>query len=80
LPELVDRAVDVAPLARDLDIGLIDLPAVTTAWPGGLGEQRGEALDPAVDGGVVDVNAALGEVASRERCKSTDAASSVSAC
>jgi hypothetical protein len=41
------------------------------AWPGGLGEQRGEALDPAVDGGVVDVNAALGEelldVAVRQR-------------
>jgi hypothetical protein len=29
LPELVDRPVDVAPPARDLDIGLVDLPAVT---------------------------------------------------
>jgi hypothetical protein len=32
-----------------------------SAGPGGLGEQRGEALDPAVDGGVVDLDAALGE-------------------
>src|SRR4030095_6780384 len=41
------------------------------AWPGGLGEQRREALDPAVDGGVVDFHAALGEelldVAVRQR-------------
>jgi hypothetical protein len=32
-----------------------------SAGPGGLGEQRGEALDPAVDGGVVDLVAALGQ-------------------
>jgi hypothetical protein len=32
-----------------------------SAWPGGVGQQRREALDPAVDGGVVDVDAALGE-------------------
>jgi hypothetical protein len=57
LPELVDRTVDIAPPAGDLDLGLVDLPAVVdsvAAGPGGLGEQRGEALDPAVDGGVVN--------------------------
>jgi hypothetical protein len=58
VPELVDRTVDIAPPAGDLHLGLVDLPAVidsVAAGPGGLGEQRGEALDPAVDGGVVDV-------------------------
>ena len=74
LAELVDRAAAIAPPAGDLDGGLIDLPAVTdlvSAWPGGLGEQRGEPLDPPVDGGVVDLDAALGEeffdVAVRQR-------------
>ena len=41
LPELVDRAVDVAPLAGDLEIGLVDLLAIAdgvAAGPGGLGE------------------------------------------
>jgi hypothetical protein len=31
LADLVDRAVDVAPPARDLHVGLVDLSAVTTA-------------------------------------------------
>ena len=41
-PELVDRSIDVAPLAGDLHVGLIHLPAVSDgvpAGPGGLGEQ-----------------------------------------
>ena len=45
LSELVDRAMDVAPPAGDLHIGLVDLPAVTNSLParaGGLGQQRGE--------------------------------------
>jgi hypothetical protein len=33
LPELVDRAVDVAPLTGDLHIGFADLPAVTDGVP-----------------------------------------------
>ena len=28
-------------------------------WPGGFGQQRREALDPAVDGDVVDCHSAL---------------------
>ena len=55
-------------------LGLVDMPVVTnsvSAWPGGLGEQRGKPQHPAVDGGVVDFNAALGEellaVAVRQR-------------
>jgi transcriptional regulator with XRE-family HTH domain len=58
------RAVDVAPVASNLGVGLIDLPASpdgVAAGPGGLGQQRREALDPAVDGGVVDLDATLGE-------------------
>jgi hypothetical protein len=39
LPELVNRAVDLAPPAGDLHIGLVHLPAVaggTAAGPGGV--------------------------------------------
>src|SRR6266511_3038083 len=64
LPELVDRAVHVAPSAGDLHIGLVDLPAVTDgvpARPGGVGQQRREPLHPAVDRDVVDLDPALGE-------------------
>jgi hypothetical protein len=48
----------------DLDRGLVDLPSVADAMaagPGGLGEQRREPQHPAVDGGVVDLDAAFGE-------------------
>jgi hypothetical protein len=64
LPELVDGPVDVPPVASDLHVGLVDLPAIAdavAAGPGGLGQQRREPLDPAVDGDVVDLNAAFGE-------------------
>jgi len=64
LPELVDGAVDIAPLAGDLQVGLVDLPAVAngvSAGPGGLGEQAGEAEHPPVDGEVVDLDTALSE-------------------
>ena len=64
LAELVDGAVDIAPPASDLHIRLIHLPAVpdgVPAGPGGLGEQRREPLHPAVDGDVVDFDAAFGE-------------------
>jgi hypothetical protein len=64
LPELVDRPIDVAPLPTHLDVGLIDLPAAAdrvSAGPGGVGQQRREAHHPPVDGGVVDLDAALGK-------------------
>jgi hypothetical protein len=70
LPELVDRAVDIAPVASNLGVGLIDLPASPDgmpARPGGLGQQRREALDPAVDGGVVDLDAASASSSSTSR-------------
>jgi hypothetical protein len=74
LPELIDGAIDVAPLACDLHVGLVDLAAVANSvptGPGSLDQQRREAADPAIDGGVVDLDAALGEqlldVAVRQR-------------
>jgi hypothetical protein len=64
LTELVDRAVDIPPSAGDLHVGLVDLPVVpdgVSAGPGGVGQQWCEPLHPAVDGDVVDLDAALGE-------------------
>jgi hypothetical protein len=64
LPELVDRAIDVPPLPSDLHIRLVHLPAVPDAmptWPGGFGQQRREALDPPVNGDVVDCHSALSQ-------------------
>jgi hypothetical protein len=60
----VDRAVDAAPAARDLHIGLVHKPALAGGVPagaGGVGQQRREPLDPPIDGDVVDLDAALGE-------------------
>jgi hypothetical protein len=74
LAELVDGLVGVAPPSGDLQVGLVDLPAITdavAAGPGSLGQQGREALDPAVDGDVVDLDAAFGQqlldVAVRQR-------------
>ena len=61
---LVDRPVEIRPLAGDLDVGLIGEPPVTRGvpgWPGGLDELRCEALDPPIDGDVIDPDAALGQ-------------------
>jgi len=64
LAELVNRPVDIPPVAGDLHVGLVDEPAASdgvSAGAGRLGEQRREPLDPPVDGDVVDLDAALGE-------------------
>jgi hypothetical protein len=64
LPELVDGPVDVPPVASDLHVGLVDLPAIAdavAAGPGGVGQQRREPLHPSIDRHVVDLDAALGE-------------------
>jgi hypothetical protein len=64
LAMLVDRPVQVGPLAGDLHGRLIVEPPVTrsvAAWPGRLDELRGEALEPAVDGGVIHGDSALGQ-------------------
>jgi hypothetical protein len=62
LPELVDRTVDVPPLADELHVGLVDLPTVAdgvAAGPSGVSQQRREPQHPPVDGDVVDLDAAL---------------------
>jgi hypothetical protein len=68
LAELVDGPVDIPPLAPplagDLHIRLVDLPAIAdavAAGPGGVGQQRRESQHPPVDGDVVDLDATLGE-------------------
>jgi hypothetical protein len=51
-------------VAGDLHVGLVDLPAIAdpvAAGSGGVGQQRREPLDPAVDGDVVDLDPAFGE-------------------
>ena len=64
LARAVDGAVEVAPLAADPDEGLVDVPrpaAGAQVPPHPLLELGGEALDPAVQGDVVDEDAAVGE-------------------
>jgi hypothetical protein len=61
---LVDRPVEIGPLAGDLHVCLIDEPPATrsvTTRAGGLDELRGEPLHPTVDGDVVDGDTALGQ-------------------
>src|SRR6266849_9634288 len=58
---LIDRAVEIRPLAGDLEVGLIDEPPVVPAEPGSLDEPRGETLHPPVDGDVINGNTALGQ-------------------
>ena len=60
----VDGAVEVAPLPVDPEVGLVDGPRPTARAqvpPHPLLELRGEALDPAVHGRVVDLDPAIGQ-------------------
>jgi hypothetical protein len=55
---LVERAVDIAPLAGDVGIGLFDLsasPDGLSAGSGSLGQLQREPLHAAVDDDVVDL-------------------------
>jgi hypothetical protein len=64
LAMLIDRPVEIGPLASDLQVGLIDEPPVPGSMPtrpGSLDELRGEALYPSVDGHVINGDAALGK-------------------
>jgi hypothetical protein len=64
LTELLDRAVDIAPRASDLDVGLVDEPAVPDRVPGRacrVGQQRCELLYPPVDRDVINLDATFGE-------------------
>src|SRR5512135_3430299 len=61
---LIDGPVQVRTPTGDLDVGLIGEPPVArgvSARAGGLDELHCEALDPAVDGDVIDGDAALGQ-------------------
>jgi hypothetical protein len=60
---LVDRPVQVSPLAGHLHVRLIDEPPVTrsmAAGPGSFDELGGEPLHPPVDGDVINGDTALG--------------------
>jgi hypothetical protein len=64
LAELVDGPEQVAPRPSDLDVDLVHVPSIpheVLTGSGGLGELRGEPLDPPVDADVVDLDAAFGE-------------------
>jgi hypothetical protein len=64
LAEQVERLVHIAAPAGDLHVGLVHQPAVPDRMPvrpSGVGQQRRESLHPAVDGDVVDLDAAFGE-------------------
>jgi hypothetical protein len=61
---LINGPEHVAPLAGDLHVGLVDIPTVADRAPTGHGrirEEWREALDPPVDGDVVDVDPTLTE-------------------
>jgi len=61
---LIDRPVEIRPLARDLHVSLVGEPPVTrsaAARPGSLDELRGEPLHPPVDSDVIDGDTALGQ-------------------
>jgi hypothetical protein len=73
LPDLVDRAVEVAPLPGDPHLRLVHRPSIShgvSTWAGGLGQQRREPKHPSIHGDVVDLDAPLGqqflEVAARQ--------------
>jgi hypothetical protein len=56
--------MDIAPPAGHVDVGLVDLPAVTDrvpTRPSGLDQQRREPQHPPIDCDVVDLDPALGE-------------------
>jgi len=64
LAVLVDRAVEVRPAAGDLDVGLVDKPAVAHGVPcraGSINELRGEGLYPAIHRDVIDPDATFGQ-------------------
>ena len=64
LAVLVDRPIHIAPDPGDLDVGLVDEPAIpghVPTRPGRVDQQRREPLHPPIEGHVVDLDATLGE-------------------
>ncbi len=63
LAVLVDRPVKIGPAPGDFHIGFVDEPAITGDMPagsGGVDEQWGKPLHPAIDGDVIHLDAPLG--------------------
>ena len=61
---LINRPIQVCPAASDLDVGLVDKPAVPDGVPdrsGSVDELRREPLHPPLDRHVVDFDAACSE-------------------
>jgi len=64
LPELVDRAVDIASLPGDPHIGLVHSPAIShgaATRSASLGQQRREPKHPSIHRDAVDLDATLGQ-------------------
>jgi DNA-binding CsgD family transcriptional regulator len=64
LAVLVDRAVQIGPAARDLDVGLVHEPPITrtvASWPGSVDELHRERLHPPINRDVIDNDAALSQ-------------------
>src|SRR6266540_1881062 len=64
LAELVDGSEQVSPPPSDLQVRLVNVPPIphdVATGSGGLGELRGEPLDPPVHRDVVDLDAAFGQ-------------------
>ena len=64
LAVLINRSIDVPPLAGNLHIRLVHIPTVAdrmSARPGRIGEEWREALHPPVDGDVIDLDPTLTE-------------------
>jgi hypothetical protein len=64
LTVLINGPVHAAPSSGNFDLGLVDVPTVTDEVPtrhGRIREQWGEALYPAVDGDVIDLDPTLAQ-------------------
>jgi hypothetical protein len=64
LPELIDRAVDLALLPGDPHLRFVHKPSDLLRrvdWPGSLGQQRREPKHPSIQRDVLDLDATLGE-------------------
>jgi len=64
LAVLIDRPAEVRPAPGDLEVGLVDEPAITCRVPArasGVDELAGEGLHPPIHRHVINLDAALGQ-------------------
>ena len=60
LAMLIDGSIDVLPFPGEFDVGLVNKPTTSDSVatePGGIGQQRCEALDPPMDRDVIHFDA-----------------------